>query len=102
MIIKDCWEKEGERSRGVSEHFIHHAFNQIYMQGHGRVTGRLVLLQRAGDGQWKEFWEQRAWEEHPQGCVAMDLSTETFPVRPVVFPSSVREATLSYVTQLVA
>lgn len=101
-IIKDCWEKGRKRPQGVSEHFVHHAFNQIYIQGHGCVTGRPVLLQSAGDRQCKEFWEQSVWEEHPQGCVATDLSTKAFPVRPVVFPSSVRKATLSYVTQLVA
>lgn len=49
------WVKRSEvagkkgSSQWVSQHFIHYMFNQIYVQGHQCVTGRLIVLQSGGD-----------------------------------------------------
>lgn len=86
-----------ERSQWVSQHFTHYVFNQIYIQGHRCVTGRLMVLQ--SDGGRRRNIKSSGNKEG--GSSAMDIYRETFPVCPVVC-SSICAATLCFITQLPA
>lgn len=50
-MIGDCWE-EKETPAGFSALYpLYCVFNQIYVQGHQCVRGRLIVLQSGGDNQ---------------------------------------------------
>lgn len=81
----DCWEAEKSVPSGALSTLCT-TFNQIYVQGRQYVTGKLFDQQTNGrrTRNAKDFWKGRAREERPQGHVAVDICTETFPVCPVV------------------